>query len=285
MTFPLISAADTIKIAEHDNVIIFDATYHLPAVKRDAEKEYLDRHIASAKRFDINEIVTPDRDLPHTMPTSPLFQRHMQMRGVNAESHVLIYDDSDIKSAARAWFMFRFFGHEHVQVIDGGLKSWMAEGGLLSSGEDDAPTARGNFMTGDPIGGVGMISVHSLKRLVDKPITERKKSIIDARSEGRFLGRSPEPRPGLAGGHMPGALNVPFDRLIDEDTGRYHSPETIKQVFEDIDRDKGIITSCGSGVTACVLILGLTIAGWDDLTLYDGSWTEWGSRDDCPVSV
>ena len=283
-TFPLISAADAITIANHDDVVIFDATFHLPNIERDAEKEFLERRIEGAQRFDINEVALPDSDLPHTMPTSQLFQRHMQMRGVNKDSHVLIYDDSDVKSAARPWFMFRYFGHDKVQVIDGGLKAWIAAGGTVAAGEPPQQP-RGDFIAEDPIDDLGMISVHSLKRLVEKPIGDRTRNILDARSEGRFYGRSPEPRPGLAGGHMPGAINIPFHRLIDDKTGCYRSIDEINAVFAEVDADKGVITTCGSGVTACVLILGLTLIGRDKLSLYDGSWVEWGSRMDCPVSV
>jgi thiosulfate/3-mercaptopyruvate sulfurtransferase len=218
------------------------------------------------------------------MPTSQLFQRHMQMRGVNADSHVLIYDDSAVRSAARAWFMLRYFGHDKVQVIDGGIAAWRTAGGTTATGEA-TPPARGDFSASDPVGTEGMISVHSLKRLVDKPLGERNRNILDARPEGRFLGRDPEPRPGLAGGHMPGAINIPYNRLFDPETGCYRSVDEIRDVFADIDTDKGVITTCGSGITACVLILGLTLIGRDDLTLYDGSWAEWGSREDCPVSV
>ena len=283
-TFPLISAADAITLANQDDVVIFDATFHLPNIERDAQKEFLERRIEGAQRFDINEVALPDSDLPHTMPTSQLFQRHMQMRGVNKDSHVLIYDDSDVKSAARPWFMFRYFGHDKVQVIDGGLKAWIAAGGTIAAGEPPQQP-RGDFMAEDPIDDLGMISVHSLKRLVEKPIGDRTRNILDARSEGRYYGRSPEPRPGLAGGHMPGAINIPFHRLIDEKSGCYRSLDEINAVFSDVDADKGVITTCGSGVTACVLILGLTLIGRDNLSLYDGSWVEWGSRMDCPVSV
>lgn len=284
MTYPLISAHDALTLAEQDHVIIFDATYHLPTVERDEDKEFNDQHLPKAQRFDINVIVTPDSSLPHTMPTAQLFQRHMQMKGVTPDSHILIYDDSAVKSAARAWFMFRYFGHDKVQVIDGGLKAWIAAGGALESGDAITPE-RGSFLSNDPLDGLGMISVHSLKRMVDKPISDRQKTILDARSEGRFYGRSPEPRAGLAGGHMPGAMNVPYDQLFNVDTGCYRPANALKDVFADVDADKGVVTSCGSGVTACILILGLTIAGYDDLTLYDGSWSEWGSREDCPVSV
>ena len=281
---PLISASDAIQRAKDDKTIIFDASFHLPNAGRDAEEEFLDAHIPNAQRFDIDDIAMPSSDLPHTMPSSSLFQRHMQMRGVNQGSHVIVYDDSDVKSAARAWFMFRYFGHENVPVLDGGLSVWRMAGGETSKAMP-SPPSNGDFIAKDPAPSLGMVSVNRLKKIVDKPLKDRPLNILDARAEGRFLGRDPEPRPGLAGGHMPGAINVPFQRLIDPETGCYQPAHIIEEIFKEVDLDKGIITTCGSGITACVLILGLTIIGRQNLNLYDGSWVEWGSRKDCPVSV
>jgi thiosulfate/3-mercaptopyruvate sulfurtransferase len=282
---PLISAKDAIAAIAKENTVVFDVTYHLPGFDRDAEAEYLAAHIPGARRFDINEITAPESDLPHTMPTAQIFQRHMQNFGVSRDSHVLVYDDSAVKSAARAWYMFRYFGHEKTQLIDGGLAAWRTAGGEMESGEAAPPPAAGDFTSSDPIGTKGMISVSGLKELVDQPPRERSSTIIDARPEDRFLGTTPEPRPGLAAGHMPGAVNIPFPDLFDTETGCYKPPEALEALFADIDTGKGVITTCGSGVTACAMILALTLIGRDDLTLYDGSWAEWGSREDCPVSV
>ena len=282
--FPIISAQDAMALSQEDQCIIFDASSHLPNVERDAEAEFKSGHLPGAQRFDINTIALPDADFPHTMPTAPLFQRHMQLLGVGQDSHVLIYDDSAIFSSARVWFMFRYFGHDKVQVIDGGLNAWKAAGGALETG-DASSRERGDFMAEDPLDNDGLLSVHALKKLVDKPIDDRNRHILDARSADRFYGRAAEPRRGLASGHMPGAINIPFTDLLDAETGKMKPVDALKDVFADLSDDKAIVTSCGSGVTACALILGLNMIGRTDTALYDGSWTEWGSREDCPVSI
>ena len=282
--FPIISAQDAMALSQEDQCIIFDASSHLPNVERDAEAEFKSGHLPGAQRFDINTIALPDADFPHTMPTAPLFQRHMQLLGVGQDSHVLIYDDSAIFSSARVWFMFRYFGHDKVQVIDGGLNAWKAAGGALETG-DAISRERGDFMAEDPLDNDGLLSVHALKKLVDKPIDDRNRHILDARSADRFYGRAAEPRRGLASGHMPGAINIPFTDLLDAESGKMKPVDALKDVFADLSDDKAIVTTCGSGVTACALILGLNMIGRIDAALYDGSWTEWGSREDCPVSI
>lgn len=285
--YPLISGEDAIAVQGEDT-IFFDGSFHLPNTGRDAEAEFIENRIKGAKRFDINAIALPDAEQPHTMPTAPLFQRHMQMMGINQTSHIIIYDNSPVFSSARVWFMFRYFGFGNVQVLNGGLKAWVAAGGKTTFGaltDDEDDIKRGDFQAADPIDNDGMLSVHALKRMVNKPVLERSRNILDARSEERFYGQAPEPRPGLASGHMPGAINIPFNKLIDPETKMMRSKEELEAVFADIDSDKKIVTTCGSGVTACVLILGLNLIGRHDAALYDGSWSEWGSREDCPISV
>ena len=283
-TYPLISADDVKSLIGQKNVIIFDASSHLPNADRNAEDEFIAGHLPGAMRFDINTIALPDAEFPHTMPTAPLFQRHMQLKGVSKDSHVLIYDDSAIFTSARAWFMFRYFGHDKVQIIDGGLKAWKAAAGDVEALEE-SPISRGDFIAQDPIQNEGLLSVHAMKKLVSHDLDQRNRTILDARSADRFYGRAPEPRQGLASGHMPGAVNIPFTDLLDRETGLMKPIDDLKAVFKDIDPSKGIVTSCGSGVTACALILGLNLIGRHDVALYDGSWTEWGSREDCPISV
>ena len=180
--------------------------------------------------------------------------------------------------------MMRYFGHEKVQVIDGGLKAWKAIGGKLETGLPD-PLPRGDFMSSDPFKNDGLLSVHAVKKLVSKSHDDRNRHILDARSADRFYGRVAEPRRGLASGHMPGAINIPFMDLIDRSSKKMKPVEELKQVFADVSPNKAVVTTCGSGVTACVLILGLALIGREDAALYDGSWIEWGSREDCPVSI
>lgn len=284
-TYPLISAKDAIALAQDEHTVIFDATFLMPNAERNADDEFVDKRIPRAMRFDINVIAAPDAEYPHTMPTAPLFQRHMQVMGLTQQSHILIYDNAPTFASARVWFMFRYFGIDKVQIINGGLSAWEAAGGPTTFGAVTEERPRGDIQTSDPIDTDGVLSVHSVKRLVQKPKAERRRQIIDARAENRFYGQVAEPRAGLASGHMPGAINVPFNLLLDPETGLVRSVEELKTAFADVADDKQIVTTCGSGVTACVLILGLTLIGRTDVALYDGSWTEWGSREDCPVSV
>jgi thiosulfate/3-mercaptopyruvate sulfurtransferase len=283
--FPLISAEDAIMCMASDKTVFFDASFHLASAGRDADQEFIDKRIAAAQRFDINHIARHDTKLPHTMPTAPLFQRHMQSLGVNQDSHVIVYDDAATFSSARAWFMLRYFGFGSVQILDGGLKKWIESGGKTANGTLAEMPPRGDFRSAEPIDSDGILSIHTMKRLVEKPVLERKRQIIDARSAERFYGRAPEPRAGLASGHMPGAINIPFDEVLNRDTGLVKSKAELERIFEDIAPGQHLVTTCGSGVTACVLILALTIIGRENIALYDGSWAEWGSREGCPISV
>ncbi len=284
-TPPLISAKDAIACFDDDNTVFLDAGFHMPNSERDAKAEFIEKRIKGAMWFDINAIALPDSDYPHTMPTAPLFQRHMQVMGLMQQSHVIIYDNCPTFPSARVWFMFRYFGFDRVQVINGGLNAWEAAGGAVTFGAAEESHSRGDFTTNDPIETDGVLSVHSMKRLVQKPTSKRRRQIIDARPEDRFYGRIAEPRGGLASGHMPGAMNIPFNNLIDPDTGMIKSKEELVVIFAELDAEKQIVTTCGSGVTACLLLLGLAVIGRKDVAIYDGSWTEWGSREDCPVSV
>ena len=276
----LISAAEAIKA---QNAVFFDASYHLPMSGRDADDEFATKRIKNAQRFCIDKIAMPSSPLPHTMPTAPIFERHMQNMGVNQDSDVIIYDDTPIFSAARAWFMFRYFGHEKVRILDGGLKQWIEAGGETESGAV-TPPPRGDFVAKNPADDAGLISLNSMKKLVKKPIDERNSIILDARSPDRFYAQVEEPRAGIASGHMEGAINIPFYNLLDPETGKMKSPAELEEIFNGLDKDKSIVTTCGSGVTACALILGLMIIGRHNVTLYDGSWVEWGSQPDCPIN-
>ena len=271
MTSPLVTA-DWLR-NNLDNVLLFDANYHLPTVDRDPEAEFTAAHIPGAMRFDINAIADPDATLPHMLPSTDNFTVAMRALGVNSDSHVVLYDDSDIKPAARGWWMMRMFGHDRVSVLDGGLAAWRAIEGPLVAG-DEGSRKEGNFVT-RPSSGAGVIDFTAIVSLLGDGLPEQ---IIDARAAARFAGKMPEPRAGLRAGHIPGSKNLPFNELLDEN-GMFLPPDKLQQRFEDagVDTAQPAITSCGSGVTACVLALGLSLVGNDDVSVYDGSWTEWGA--------
>lgn len=286
----LISAKDAIRAISEYSVLIMDATFVLPNSGRDAFAEYLEQRIPHAVFFDINKIADDSSPLPHTMPDAEVFTRHMSALGLDSDQKVILYDQSGMLSAARAWWMLRYFGHDHVVILDGGMTAWIDAGGTTESGVAAFPD-KGSFIAKAPdvASPMAIRSLDDMVALVATPPSERPEQIIDARSSGRFSGKSPEPRPGMASGHMPGALSCPISHLIDADTGRCKSPAQIMSIFLEagIDLDKPVVTSCGSGVTACGLAFGFALIGKQDVSIYDGSWSEWGSpesdRITCPV--
>ena len=262
----------------HDNlssVRVFDASSHLPTVKRNAATEFAEAHIPGAMRFDIETIADQNHPMPHMVPSPDGFATAMRDLGLGNDDHVVFYDDSDIRTAARGWWMMRLFGHERVSILDGGLTAWRGIGGALDSG-DSAPVSPGDF-TSRPSVGVSVVDFDSLSSQVSEGSAGQ---ILDARAAARFAGEAPEPRRGLRAGHIPGSRNLPFSRLMNED-GTWKDGDAIRKLFTDagIDAAAPVITSCGSGVTACVLAAGLVSLGNDKVTVYDGSWTEWGSSD------
>ena len=259
---------------------VFDATSHLPTLGRNANAEHLACRIAGSLRFDIDEIADKSSPLPHTLPAADQFQSQMQNLGLENDDHVIVYCDSVFLSSARAWWMLRLFGHEKVSVLDGGLKSWLARSGATETGPMTS-ASKGGFTVRAPVG-AQMIPMDSLRQLVTLGVAGQ---IADARSAGRFAGTDPEPRAGLRGGHMPGASNVPIASLINQDGG-LRSREEIAAAFAagGIETDRPVITTCGSGVTACGLALGLALLGNENVFVYDGSWSEWGASD-APVEA
>ncbi len=272
---PILVTADWL-LAHHASVKLFDATSHLPTLGRNANQEYSERRIAGAGRFDIDKIADKSSTLPHTLPDAAFFEQQMQHLGVNNDDHVVVYCDSIFLSAARAWWMLRLFGHDRVSVLNGGLKAWVAIDGPLETGAPAVAEAAGNF-TVRPSAGAQMIPMASLRQMVENNVAGQ---IADARSPGRFAGVDPEPRAGLRGGHIPGSSNVPIASLIADDGG-LRPVDEISAAFEagGIDVSRPVITSCGSGVTACGLALGLALLGNEQVFVYDGSWSEWGASD------
>ena len=251
------------------NLILFDASMKPIGAARDAVQE-TPAYIPNSLRFDFDDVLCDhNTSLPHMMPSPEFFTDEMQKLGVNHDSAIVVYDKVGIYSSPRAWWMFRAMGHDQVAVLDGGLPAWI-QAGYETVPTLATPQGRGDFAS-QPQGGLLVDSKFVLQALADSSF-----SVIDARSAGRFTGQEPEPRVGLRSGHMPKAVNIPYTEVIEN--GRLSSKPKLRSIFEQY-KDKKMIFSCGSGVTACVLALAAEQAGYKDLTVYDGSWSEWGAAD------
>ena len=253
------------------NLKILDATFYLPDSGLVAEDEYKKKHIPNAIFFDINKIADPNNSLPHMIPSKDLFSKMMQNIGLNKDDEIIIYDNSPFLSSARAWFLFRYFGHDKISIMQGGIKNWKNYGGNITQG--NVILEKGNY-----------IASAERKELVvnlDQMIlaSQNKENVIlDARSKKRFLGEALEPRPNLPSGHIPNSKSLPSSDLINKE-GYLKSKDEINQIFSNINvntNDK-IIATCGSGVSACVISIALFCLGKTDTPIYDGSWTEWAS--------
>jgi thiosulfate/3-mercaptopyruvate sulfurtransferase len=248
-----------------------DASWYLPAQGRDAKAEFGDGHIPGAVFFDIDAIADHSTDLPHMLPEEAAFAAAAGALGLAETDTIIVYDGAGLFSAPRVWWTLKTFGAEDVRVLDGGLPAWKRAGFPLQPGEAfPQPATFHASLQRDSVRGFEDVAA----TLLSKGAT-----VIDARSEARFRGEAPEPRPGLSSGHMPGARNLPFDRLVDGQ-GQLVPPEKIRELFQDagVDLSRPAVTTCGSGVTAAVLLFALAASGKNDVALYDGSWAEWASR-------
>ncbi len=256
---------------------ILDASWYLPQMNRDAAAEFDAGHLPGAQFFDIDAIAEPDTDLPHMVPPTALFAAQMRHMGIGNDSQVVIYDGAGILSAPRVWWLFRYFGHSKVTVMDGGLPKWVAEGHPIN--RKTASFRPQNYV---PHPDPGLL--RSANEVADA--LESETQIIEARAANRYRGEVDEPRAGLRRGRIPGSLNVPFSDLV-TDQGQMRPASELKAIFGavGVDMDRPAITTCGSGITAAVLSLALEIIGHQQHALYDGSWAEWGGRQDLPADV
>jgi thiosulfate/3-mercaptopyruvate sulfurtransferase len=279
---PLPALVSTAWLAERlgrPGLRVLDASWHLPTAGRDGAAEYAAAHIPGALFFDLDATSDHATPLPHMLPGAAAFAGAMSALGLHDGDDLVVYDASGTNiSAARAWWTFRVFGHPRVAVLDGGLPKWRREGRPLEAGPVTLPPGRFSAS----LDRAAVRDLAAVRALVDQP-TEQ---IVDMRSAGRFAGTEPEPRAGLRGGHIPGSRNLPFNELVAAD-GTLLPADQLRRRVEaaGIDLSRPIVATCGSGTSACTLILALHLLGDDRTALYDGSWTEWGGRDDTPVAT
>jgi thiosulfate/3-mercaptopyruvate sulfurtransferase len=257
---------------------VIDASIFLPGSGRDARSEYEAEHIPGAVFMDLDEIVDRDNPAPHMLPPEHKFASRMQSLGLGDGNRFVVYDNSPLHSAARAWWMLKIFGAHQVAILDGGLQKWKAEGRPLEAGQ---PRVRHGHFTPlfDP-------SAVADKQFVRSLISANTHEVVDARPAGRFAGAEPEPRPGVVPGHMPGARNLPQSELFNADNS-WKQGEALRAAFDaaGVDLAKPMVTTCGSGVTAAVLLFGAGLLGKEDVKLYDGSWSEWGADPEMPKAI
>ncbi|NQU59682.1 MAG: 3-mercaptopyruvate sulfurtransferase [Rhodospirillales bacterium] len=277
----LVSAAWLTRNLDAKGVKVVDATYFLPGANRDAKAEFAAQHIPGAVFFDIDDVCLNGSDLPHMLPDADTFSAKVSALGIANTDKVVVYDtNGGGMAAARVWWTFRVFSHDDVVLLNGGMKVWLAEGRPMTN-EAPAPAPA------DYAGRKNDSLVRDIEQMLAN-VESGNEQVIDARTKERFEGTAPEPREGTRSGHIPGSLNLPFFQLMDNENNlAMRNADEIAAVFAGagLDLDRPVIASCGSGVTASMLAFGLFLLGKEDVAVYDGSWSEWGMRQDTPIET
>lgn len=257
-------------------LIILDAS--MPENKSGQDSDLIDVQIKNARFFDLkNSFSDKESSLPNMLPTEASFTIACQDLGINADSLIVVYDNLGVYSSPRVWWMFKAMGHENITVLDGGLPKW------IKQGLPTEPIQKSNYAKGTFSAKFRPSMVKNAVQIL-KNIDQNQALVIDARSSGRFCGMEPEPRKDLKGGHIPGSLNLPFTEVLKD--GQFLPKEDLKQIFENLQLgDRSLVFTCGSGLTACIILLASQLVQKNTTAVYDGSWTEWGQLNDVPIAT
>ena len=279
LLYPLVDTDWLVARLGNENLVVLDGSFFMPAQNRNPRAEYTQAHIPGAQFFDIDAIADHSTNLPHMLPSPEDFAEAVGKLGIGNDTLVVAYDSNFFMASARVWWTFRIFGHDRVVVLDGGLARWQQEGRPVDAAF--VPVQPKNFTASFRPELVR--NIEQVKALLGQPGAQ----ILDARGPGRFHGTEPEPRPGVRGGHMPGSRNLPYKTLSDEVDFCLKPLAELEALFRQtgIDIAQPVVTTCGTGITASILALGLYLLGNETAAVYDGSWTEWGAKDDVPVEL